>query len=223
MTAVHVVLPFRSDDPDRLDACEWVHNWYRRTFPDWPVTVADSTGGWSKPRALNQTIDGIDCDMLVVADADVFIDPARLARAVRQAGWCVPHHQTIRLDRDATQTVYAGGQPDPARTVKKPYRSVAGGGMFTISRDGWDAAGGFDERFTGWGCEDQAFAVAADRLHRPHVRLRGPLWHLYHPPGLRKHDPTFPANKARLRRYRTTRSRTGLRQLIAQNRRSHVR
>lgn len=200
--SVCVVVPLRTDDPDRLAASRWVRDWYRRHFPSWRWVEADCTGAWNKPRALNETIAGLDCDQLVVTDADLYIAPGRLATAVAVGPWCVPHGRVYRLTRDATLEVYAGSHPAGLPTLMNPYRSVAGGGLFTISRRAWDDVGGMDPTFTGWGCEDQAFAVAADTIVGEHVRLPGPLWHLYHPPGRRKQDPTFRANRARLRRYR---------------------
>lgn len=72
-----------------------------------------------------------------------------------------------------------------------------------ISKAQWQAVGGFDVRFSGWGCEDEAFACAADTLLGPHVRYEDQLLvHLWHPPGLRSDDPKFAANRSRFDEYR---------------------
>lgn len=198
---VAVVVPFRGEDPHRVAAYDWVHAWYRYHFPAWAWHRADCAGPWSKPRAVNETVAEVDADVLVISDADVFVDAFRIAAAVRRRPWCVPHTRLHRLTALASARLY-GGERLHDDTIMKPYGSVAGGGLFTIPRAGWDQVGGFDEAFVGWGCEDQAFAIAADTLLGSRERIAGPLWHLYHDPGMRKRDPTFRANLARLRAYR---------------------
>jgi len=75
------------------------------------------------------------------------------------------------------------------------------GGVLVIRPDAWALAGGMDERFTGWGCEDSAFLAAADTLLGPSVRHPAQIVHLWHPtadtPG-----PGRDANYELLRRYR---------------------
>jgi hypothetical protein len=48
-----------------------------------------------------------------------------------------------------------------------------------VPRPLWDAVGGFDERFEGWGGEDDAFHAACRALCGTE-RLRGVAWHLWH-------------------------------------------
>lgn len=202
---VCVVVPLRTDDPDRLAAADWLQGWYADRFPGWRWVVADSPGPWNKPRALNDTIAGLDCRTLVVTDGDLFVDPANLEQAVALSAhvpWVVPHETVHRLDRDHSRDVMAGARPDPARCHMLPYRGVDGGGIFVLSRAQWDRTGGMDDTFEGWGAEDEAFAVAANTLLGERVRLDGPLWHLYHDPGPRTRHDRFSTNKARLRQYR---------------------
>lgn len=45
----------------------------------------------------------------------------------------------------------------------------------------WDAVGGFDEEFTNWGAEDDAFMTKCRRLVGESIRLKGKIFHLFHP------------------------------------------
>jgi hypothetical protein len=65
------------------------------------------------------------------------------------------------------------------------------GGDFGIWRRDYEAVNGFNEDFTGWGCEDDEFAV---RLRRSGVRIRSIIrwtrtFHLWHPP-----VPSYPGS-----------------------------
>ena len=220
---VAVVVPWRDPgDPDRVDAWRWLKQRWQTLHPNWTVVEADCDGPWQKTRALNETIDQLDCRVLVVADADVTADAGDLEWAVLDAQcypWVVPHGQIRRLTRPATRQLYA--QPADvdldlqAPTIMAPYTGFPGGGLFVIGRSQWDRAGGMDDTFVGWGAEDEAFALAADTLLGPHVRYDRPLIHLYHDPGLRSRDPSYDANRARWVRYRQlSGNRTAMAELV---------
>jgi hypothetical protein len=206
---VIVVVPWRdSGDPDRQAAWQWLSARWKATFPDWPLVEADCEGPWNKPKALNDTIANLDCRVLVVADADCIIDAHRLRWAAHDANvvpWVVPHGPVWRMDQASTARLYdedpTADLPDDPGLIRNPYKGFPGGGLFVIGRAQWDRTGGFDPKFTGWGAEDEAFAVAADTLLGPHVRYDGPLWHLYHHPGLRGKHPQWKANRKRFGTY----------------------
>lgn len=203
-----VVVPWRDPGcPHRRAAWDWCKQQWQ-TY-GYPIVEADCEGPWNKPRALNDTIEQLDCRTLIVADADVIIPPDRAAHAVQLAPhlpWIVPHTTTQRLDPDATDTLQKTGVAQDGR-VMAPYKSVPGGGLFVLTRAQWQHTGGMDPAFTGWGAEDEAWAVVADTLLGPHHRLDGDLTHLYHPPGLRTGHPTWHTNKALYGQYRKAATR----------------
>ncbi len=58
---------------------------------------------------------------------------------------------------------------------------VFAGGVFLIARDAFVRVGGWDERFLGWGGEDDAMSYKIERSRMPAVELdQGPALHLWH-------------------------------------------
>lgn len=207
-TRVTVVVPF-DRSPDRTAQWRWVSRWYRTRHPSWRVVIADDpvAGEFSKPRAVNAAARRLRTDVLVIADADLYVPPAQLETAVAlslDAPWVVPQSRVNRLDEPSTARLMAGGGLDGA-TFDRRYEAVSGGGLFVIRRDLFLKIGGFDERFGMWGAEDQAFQVAADTLLGRHVKLPGELWHLWHPPMERVGTDRWKTNVRLLKRYRERR------------------
>lgn len=56
------------------------------------------------------------------------------------------------------------------------------GAINIVLRKYFEKVGGFDERFKGWGGEDDAFMIAMCTLCGSFSRPKGTkIWHLYHP------------------------------------------
>lgn len=185
---VAILIPYRPDGGGPRDrhwvqlACRWC-----RDYPGLDLRVGIHTDGpWCKAAATAAALDGCDADVLVIADADVWCEPAQAlldaitAVRIGRRAWVVPHREVARLSETGTAAWLGGG--DWPELEQAPYRGIAGGGLFVIRRESWERLGGFDPRFSGWGQEDVAFGRAADVLLGRHCRGRGRLWHLWHPP-----------------------------------------
>jgi hypothetical protein len=188
LSDVAVIVPFRPDGASRDRHWAWLRQQWQTHYPDWPVYIGLHTEGtWIKAHATATALGGCTARILIIADADIWLDPApgTLHRAVRDVNrsipWVVPHREVRRLTRDATDSFMTGQRGDLAQ-VRGAYRGVPGGGLIVITRRNWEACGGFDPRFKGWGGEDSSFGRAADTLVGRHRRLRGILWHLWHEP-----------------------------------------
>ena len=88
--------------------------------------------------------------------------------------------------------VRAATQPKQGWTQRMVTSFV--GGVVAITPECWWAAGGMDERFVGWGCEDFAFANAASETLGPLLRLDSPAVHLWHRHAGDPADPDQQAN-----------------------------
>lgn len=168
---------------------------YAHAHDDWPQTTgACPDGPWRKAVAVADALTYSHADVVIVADADVLIDPDLLRRAEAEVTggptgfkWAVPHRTVRRLDAEATARVQAGTWPSEGMRLDQPvYAGHAGGGIVVIRRETYDACP-LDPRFAGWGHEDDAWATALRCLHgRPWRASRAPLWHLWHPAAPRR-------------------------------------
>lgn len=121
--------------------------------------------------------------MAVIVDADVTLDAARVEQAAtvaRETGRMVlPFTHRRSLSRSATVRVLAGHPVETAQVVETQDWNVST--CLAVPRRLWDEAGGMDERFTGWGGEDEAWHAACLALAGVE-RLPGDVWHFHHDP-----------------------------------------
>src|SRR5690606_8632154 len=126
----------------------------------------------------------LGASVLFFADADTWVPADQLALAVETA------RETGRLTHafdgyhrlDSTNT-RLGMRTDPQRI--RVARYAAAGKRFTNHVSGatavplqmWRRVGGFDERFVGWGFEDQVFHLACEVLGGGTERVPGPAIH----------------------------------------------
>lgn len=200
---VLVAVPWRGGCHHRAAALAWVSDrWGQHGHH--PVLGQIADGPWVKAHAVAAATRGCGCDVLVVADADVWSDgiPDAIDAVREGAAWAVPHHLLHRLDEAATRQVLAGRHPkETTGRTERPYAGRAGGGVVVLRREVWEDCP-LDPRFAGWGHEDEAWALALRCLYGPAVRFEHPMWHLWHPPQPRINRGVGSAESERLyRRY----------------------
>lgn len=177
---VSVLIPFASDDPQRIRCRDHVAHSYSRHR--WQVISGGPPGPWCKAAAVAYCLEQTTGDILVIADADSLCDRVADAVEVVELGapWSMPHERIHRLTMEATNTVLAGEQPSTTMaTVERHYPGKFGGGIVVLPRDTYQQIP-LDHRFIGWGQEDDALGLALDTLAGPCVRLDAPLFHLWH-------------------------------------------
>lgn len=220
MARVSVVVPWRGGCPHREVAWRWVRPRLEATFPDWQIATGECPDGpWVKALAVADALERTDGDVVVMHDADVWCD--RLGEAVRSVVdgtrvWATPHRTVHRLTAEATAAVLAGGEL-AGKLEQAPYRATLGGGIVVLGRATYDDCP-LDPRITGWGQEDEAWALALRVLHGRQGRLGrgvGQLWHLWHPPQPRlTRRVGSDANVALTNRYRAARAPEAMRALL---------
>lgn len=153
----------------------------------------ESADRWCKALAVQQAVDATDREYLIVADADVWCDRMHdvSKSLLRGSPWVVPHRLVHRLTQEATAQVFAGTEPNlqmpldvlksRSRPMGRAYIGRLGGGIVGLPRRVWDECP-LDQRFKGWGHEDESWAIALEHLYGPANRHDGRLWHLWHPP-----------------------------------------
>lgn len=179
-------------------------------MPEAPIVEGHhDQGAFNRSAALNLAVRLAppDWQVAIVIDSDVIIDPARVREAIRlgheQGKVVYPHDIRKDLHARGTEAVMAGYARSWERFVHKRYPDMVSS-VVIVPRRLWDEIGGFDETFRGWGYEDTAFDAAARTFGDGTLRLRGEVWHLWHPtaregkPG----SPEWRLNSTRGARYR---------------------
>lgn len=208
-----VLVPWQPGCPHREAAWRFVRSWWETR--DFEV-IEGSHGpleGYSRSQAILDAASRCDADLLVIADADVFLagDIAPALLAAHEHGWAVPHLLLHRLSPESTRDVYAGadwrGLPLSTDNSQdcRPNVGHEAGTLLVVRHDVLEQAPP-DARFTMWGQEDDAWALALRCLIGLPWRGDADLVHLWHPPQPRLNRQIgSAANKALLDRYKAAR------------------
>jgi hypothetical protein len=193
-----LLVPFRTDDGPRARAWEHARDVWETHLPEAELVVRDAGGErFHKAASFNLAASEANGDVFVLADADCIVDVDRVREAVSIGRPVIPFERICRLSRAATERVLDGEAPDPGGgkcgALGTPYALV-------LSREHYFAVKGLDERFVGWGGEDNAFAYALSTMVAPLLRLPGVAYHLWHPA-----QPKIGENGALFDRYRASR------------------
>lgn len=215
MTRIHgvhvsLVIPWRPGPGRDHRALDFVTGMYRTALGiELEVIVADDAGTpFNRGRALNAGVAQSRGEVLVLADADLVVPLDAIDSAVWTAaavGYVVPFTEVAFLDEDLTADVLNGDAtaPDAAEAAADVFARRSTGGCNVITRDHFDAVGGFDPRFAGWGFEDAAFDTAVSTLvgpgYWPPESVRAV--HLWHPTARDPETPEHQQSLALCRRY----------------------
>lgn len=194
-----VLIPWR-EDPARKRILDWVLDRWSG-FPGLKeIRLGESPeGDFNRSVALNDAADRAKGDVYVVADADTtYADPDVMRLAIDGvasgvAPWALPYARYYNLREPITERMLAGDTEgafrEPASEDYDHCLLDSVSGIVVVSAQGWERIGGFDERFTGWGHEDRAFASALTAMVGPCRRYASAVFHLWHPNGLRFESP----------------------------------
>jgi hypothetical protein len=210
---VVVLVPRRAGVADRDRLWGFTRAWWARNHPDWPIYECDGSPPdepFNRGAALNAAAaEAGEWDVCVCIDGDVLIDagPVRsgVALAASTGHPVSAYHERVLLSPQATTRVLGGYTGDWrvrgfARAIW--YHSVSS--AYVVRRDLWEAVGGFDELFVGWGWEDIAFRCATETVAGvPLTQMAGSLFHLHHQKSAEndQKSATYLANELRAQRY----------------------
>jgi len=203
------ILVVEQDTAPRLDG-KLPHPGARRLFVYNP-------GPFNKSWALNVGARAARTPWLMFMDADlVFGTGLGEAFALLEAGYLVvkPYVRLLDLNETESRRVRAGEfdwvpERCQARIADREARGEFppfAGGAVMMARRIYDQMGGWDERFVGWGGEDDAMSFMLERARVPGTQLDvRPAVHLNHPRTREATagQPHYRANLALLHQYRT--------------------
>lgn len=204
---ISIIIPFRSPrrDGQRSRNLDWLLRYWRSHLPKAEIVIGDDSNfcrPFSKSIAINNGVKASRGDILVLVDADGFVDAANILhcakeiRKERELGrrlWFVPYRKFFRLTEEASRLLLKSDPRNPHKFELPPDTChVQGdadpnvghwyGAMIQIMpREAFDIVGGWDTRFLGWGGEDHAAMRAMDTLYWHHKTLPGQVLHVWHP------------------------------------------
>lgn len=190
-----LAIGYRGDENGYRDQnLEWCLRWWSRHAPGVELCIADSDPDqpFNRSQARNRAVQESTKSYLLIADADSVVEPPALFLASRfiledDKRWILPYETYYNLEEEFSSSVWVRGEALLNDDVKyehkipSPISPPAVSGLLVMSRRVFDEAGGYDERFMGWGWEDNAFALALTALGGPLLRLPGNCYHLWHP------------------------------------------
>jgi hypothetical protein len=231
-----ILVPYRPDGGRRDELWRFTRAWLETHHPAYPIFVGASPEGlFNRSAAINSAAAAAgDWDVAVVCDSDTVVPPSQFEQAVQDA------HKTglltsaltkvVELSEESTDRllVDADVNVDLQTLKKKRTRTkddLTQSSVIAVPRALWEATGGFDEEFCGWGCEDNAFWLAAAVHGASHCagqpgggqprRVDGGAYHLWHEQAskIKLFDPVFRKNFWRLRHYKKSETMRELTQL----------
>lgn len=176
---------------------------------------APNRGTFNKSWGFNVGFRRASGAAVAFGDADMLMSPQALIQCFE--GCCgdieaiKPYDRLVDLTREESRRVLEGDSSlKVTRSAAQADREGIGeyvcfcGGVFVVRRDTYERLGGFDERFVGWGGEDDAMTVKLTRLVAdPRVLANQAAFHLWHERSAtaRYEQPHYRENVALLKQY----------------------
>ncbi|GIP26072.1 hypothetical protein J23TS9_12020 [Paenibacillus sp. J23TS9] len=185
---VSVLIPYQSDGGPRDEAFRYVKGFYEQQLPEIEICVGElSHEIFCRSKAINKAAAAASGRIFIIADGDIIYDPDLMKDALKQVAdnrWIIPFSSITRMTYNNSQAIL---QRDAHWPLQIPLETMPDnarffvGGVNVLSRKAFELVGGYDERFIGWGGEDEAFAYSLDTMVGKHIRLEGNLLHFWHP------------------------------------------
>lgn len=210
MRNISILLPYQPDNGPRDNNFNWIKKFYEVTMPEAELSIGLTSGGiFNISQAFNNAAKNATREILVFVAGDVVYDPAIIEEAVKLLDnylWIIPFRGVVNLSLDNTNRLLATEPSWPLNTSIDDYYidnlyERFGGKMMVMRRETFIAAGGYDERFVGWGGEDDAIIYALETLCGPYKKLENKVIHFWHPGTGWSTAPNSDANMKLLIRY----------------------
>ena len=186
-----LLIPWRGGQPERERNLRYVLRWYEPLGLE--VYLGDSSHvPFNRGASRNTASEGAgDWDRALIADADCLAE-LLVVRDAFNLAWrtgklILPHDNFIDLHKRGTEKFML--DPDEYRRDPRRFSRLTGmrwsapqapSGALVLTHAAFDAIGGYDPAFYGWGYEDTALLFDAEHTVG-YERIPGRLLHLYHP------------------------------------------
>lgn len=161
-------------------------------YPDAEMCLGTSTDEpFNRSQARNNAFGASTGDVLVINDADTFCTRDSLDTAIELVGsgeedFVLPYEVYYNLNEEWTRVLLSEWDglielPEDIPETGYEHRLLTSeSGVLVVARDAWLQAGGYDERFTGYGWEDNAFVRSLGIFTGRGLRIPGTAYHLHH-------------------------------------------
>lgn len=149
-------------------------------------------GPFNKSWGMNVAFRQSSGDILVISDADILIQAEDIQRAVsaceKELDALRPYGRLIDMTADETEEFMKHGELPDAPADERGFDRAhvkeslcTAGGIYIIRRGFYILTGGMDERFSGWGGEDDAMSIKMLGMSsRVAIARHATAWHLWH-------------------------------------------
>lgn len=194
-----ILIPYRPENERRAAIGQWQWGYLARTFPGVQLIRCDdgsTDGPFNRSRALNRcraiatgtVLWCLDCDAAPQPD-----DLPTIVAALTERAWLPPYETARLLSEPDTAAILAGA--DPVTYDGRPQGTAYG--LVAMTATTWDAVGGWDESYVGWGFEDLDIALRLRQSHGDSEPVLPHVLTLSHPRPAVELDPLVRLNHDR--------------------------
>lgn len=188
-----IIVPWRNiGDPWRWQSWKWLRQRYERLLPETELVYgSDDSEPFNRSSTRNHLVERSEGDILLIADADTVFHRDQIEVAISKilsgASWVIPYSEQRYYNVTAEETAliwaspFESTIPELTDSSQWDHKITSWAGLLLVTRESFDKVGGYDERFQGWGYEDNAFRAALDHRVGPHARVDSYALHLWHP------------------------------------------
>ena len=187
---ISLILPFKNSNDERSRILEWSIERYKKVFPEFEIVVEENNDVlFNKSKAINAAVERASHDILCMCDIDALYDRRLVVNALPLLGktGCVKVPECngafgtgcLALREECTEQLFNSKIPLVNIELTYDWRNIANH-FALVTKETFYSAGGYDEGFKGWGCEDNAFFKAMEIMSGPFEPINWPVYHLWH-------------------------------------------
>ena len=206
-----MLIPYRSQSEDVFRERDffWIEQRWKSILPDAQICIGTNDAHpFNRGAAINDAYRYSAGDTLIISDADSFVPKKQIDEALwimqkDAAPWVIPYREYYNLTKETTEHILKqppNHEPEPL-DIWVHRITTAVSGCLVVPIEFFEDTHGFDERFVGWGYEDNAYQMKLDVMYSGHARIPGPCLHLWHEEGPRFKAPWIQTCKDLYDRY----------------------